>query len=78
MQNFSKSILNYFAAYNETRFRFTTRVAQQCSNIEYTLDISVFPDFQREIVEQLNRKTGVNINVAKQHYISRNIYKYKF
>lgn len=53
LQNFSKSILNYFATFNETRFRFDTKLSYQWTDNELTLDLSVFPDFQNEILNDL-------------------------
>ena len=68
MKNFSKSILNYFATYNETRFRFNTRVAQKWTNNELTLDVAIFPEFQRNIVTQLNSNKTFNLSVKKDQY----------
>jgi len=69
MQNFAKSILNYFATYNETRFRFTTRVAQKWTNDELSLDFSVFPEFEKEIIHQLNKNNEIKIAVDPKQYI---------
>lgn len=63
MQNFAKSILNYFAAFNETRFRFTTRAAQKWSNNELSLDFSVFPEFEHDILTQLQNNEGIEIEI---------------
>ena len=68
MQNFAKSILNYFAAYNETRFRFTTRAAQKWSNDQLSLDFSIFPDFQKEIFDQLQTAKTINCVVTPGAY----------
>ncbi len=50
MRNFAKSVLNYFAAFSETRFRFSRRLPYEWSEDSFTLDLSVFPDFQRELL----------------------------
>lgn len=68
MENFTKSILNYFAAYNETRFRFATKIAQMWSNDELTLNLSVFPEFQNEIVKSITEKRTIDIKVQKLGY----------
>ena len=68
MENFTKSILNYFAAYNETRFRFTTKIAQMWSNDELTLNLSVFPEFQNEIIKSIQEKNTVELKVKKHEY----------
>jgi hypothetical protein len=49
MKHFAKSILNYFATFNETRFRFGTKklAYQWADHQQYALDIldlAVFPD----------------------------------
>lgn len=69
MQNFAKSILNYFATYNETRFRFTTRVAQKWTNDELSLDFSVFPNFEKEIINQLSSQGKIDLRVNPKEYI---------
>jgi uncharacterized protein len=42
MKNFAKSVLNYFAAFNETRFRFSRKLPYEWSNDSFTLDLSIF------------------------------------
>lgn len=68
MKNFAKSILNYFAAYNETRFRFTTRASQKWSNNELTLDFSIFPEFEDELLNQIQNKHSVNLSIKPKQY----------
>lgn len=68
MENFTKSILNYFATYNETRFRFTTKIAQMWSNDELTLNLSVFPEFQSKIISSISEKSTVDLKVNKHEY----------
>lgn len=50
MRDFAKSILNYFAAYSETRFRFNKRLPYEWADDATTLDLSVFPEFERELL----------------------------
>ena len=40
MRGFAKSILNYFAAFTETRFRFSRRLPYERSEDSLTLDLS--------------------------------------
>ena len=48
MREFAKSILNYFAANSETRFRFNRRLPYVWSDDWSTLDLSVHPSFQKD------------------------------
>lgn len=48
----SESILNYFAAFTETRFNFRTLINYQWTNDELTLDLSIFQDFQNELLKK--------------------------
>ena len=69
MQNFAKSILNYYAAFNETRFRFTTKSTQKWSNNDLTLDFSVFPEFQKDLLTQLQKSGRVSLTLKPGDYI---------
>jgi len=42
MRAFAKSILNYFAAYTETRFRFSRKLPFEWTEDALTLDMYVF------------------------------------
>jgi len=53
VKNFAKSILNYFAAFNETRFRFSSKLPYEWSNDPLTLDFSVFPAFEKQLLARL-------------------------
>ncbi len=68
MKNFAKSILNYFAAFNETRFRFSRKLPYEWTNDTYTLDLSVFPDFQRQLLNFISRGTPIQLEVRKGEY----------
>jgi len=70
MENFAKSILNYFAAYTETRFRFDKKIDYFWTDSELTCDLSIFPDFQKEIIKYIQSGTPFDINIKKgQHKI---------
>ena len=69
MKNFSKSILNYFAAFNETRFRFGSRLSYEWSNEPFTLDFSVFPVFQKKLLDSISLGTPFRFEIHKGEYI---------
>ena len=52
----SANILNYFAAFTETRFNFRTLINYRWTNNELTLDLGIFQDFQDELLQRI--KTG--------------------
>jgi hypothetical protein len=73
MKNFAKSILNYFATYTETRFRFATkRLAYQWTDDPLdVLDLGVFPDAQARILDWVAANKPINISVQKGEYAVR-------
>ncbi|MCK5232986.1 MAG: hypothetical protein KAR13_22125 [Desulfobulbaceae bacterium] len=71
MKNFAKSVLNYFAAFNETRFRFSRKLPYEWSGDSFTLDLSVFPGFQRKLLDAVATGTPMSFEVKKeQHAVS--------
>ncbi|MBW2569894.1 MAG: AAA family ATPase, partial [Deltaproteobacteria bacterium] len=52
----SANILNYFAAFTETRFNFRTLINYRWTNNELTLDLGIFQGFQNELLQRI--KTG--------------------
>lgn len=73
MRNFAKSILNYYATYTETRFRFDKRnLAYQWADGQQTntfvLDLAVFPDLQGRILDCIAANRPINISVKKGEY----------
>ena len=54
----STSVLNYFAAFTETKFNFRTLINYRWTNDELTLDLALFQDFQDSLLERI--KTGDN------------------
>ncbi len=68
MKNFAKSVLNYFAAFNETRFRFSRRLPYEWSDDSFTLDLSVFPGFQIELLETVASGSPLSFDVKKEQY----------
>jgi hypothetical protein len=60
---FAKSILNYFATFNETRFRFSKKVAYTWTSDIFTFDLSVFPNFEAVLLDAVavNRRLSINV-----------------
>ena len=54
----STTILNYFAAFTETKFNFRTLINYRWTNNELTLDLGIFQDFQDVLLQRI--KTGDN------------------
>jgi len=52
----SANILNYFAAFTETRFNFRTLINYRWTDNELALDLGIFQDFQDELLHRI--KTG--------------------
>ena len=68
MKNFAKSVLNYFAAYNETRFRFNRKLPYYWTEDSFTLDLSVFPEFQNKLVEAVASGNQPSFEIEKGQY----------
>jgi hypothetical protein len=68
VRNFAKSVLNYFAAFSETRFRFSRKLSYEWSDDSFTLDLSVFPDFEREMLAAVAGGVPFCLRVAKGKY----------
>jgi hypothetical protein len=74
VRNFAKSVLNYFATYTETRFRFATkRLAYQwADDLHLTLDVldlAVFPDVQSRILDCVAASKPIQIAVQKGEHV---------
>ena len=68
MEKFTKSILNYFATYTETRFRFDKKIDYFWTDDEFTCDLSIFPDFQNEISQYVQDGIPFDLNIQKGQY----------
>ena len=68
MRNFTKSILNYFAAFSETRFRFSRKLPYEWSEDSFTLDLSVFPDFQKLLLDSIVQGHPFHLDVHGGEY----------
>ena len=76
MQNFAKSILNYFATYTETRFRFSTKqlAFQWADSVQHdlsVLDLGVFPQVQRLISDCVAANQPIQVTIQKGEHIIR-------
>ena len=49
----SESILNYFAAFTETRFNFRTLINYRWTNNELTLNLSIFQYVQDVLLQKI-------------------------
>jgi very-short-patch-repair endonuclease len=68
MNTFAKSILNYFATYTETRFRFQSKSLYKWTNNQLTSDFPVFPEFQKKLLDTIKAKKQIDIAVHKSEY----------
>ena len=68
MENFTKSILNYFATYTETRFRFQTKICYTWTDDIFTAELSVFPEFQKRILDSIKNNGLLNISIKQGEY----------
>jgi hypothetical protein len=62
MRNCAKSILNYFAAFNETRFTFSKKLLYRWSDDLLTLDLAVFPEFEEELLSAVAGNQPIRID----------------
>ncbi len=70
MKNFARSILNYFAAFNETRFGFNRKLSYAWTDDLFTLELSVFPDFQKQILNAVAEGKPFELNIRQgQHAV---------
>jgi superfamily I DNA and/or RNA helicase/very-short-patch-repair endonuclease len=68
MKEFTKSILNYFATYTETRFSFQKKAEYKWTDNGFTVDFSVFPEFQKKILTSIKDGEPFCITVKKNEY----------
>ena len=69
MNEFSKSILNYFAAFTETKFRFQSKGVYKWTNDYLTCDFPIFPEFQRKMLEALKSGKTLEFAIKKGEYV---------
>lgn len=73
MANLPKQILNYFATFTETRFNFKRLINYRWTDNEFTLDLSLYPDFQRSLLDSIRNGVLADITIAPgQHTLAIN------
>jgi hypothetical protein len=70
MKQLPKSILNYFATFTETKFRFRKALDYKWTNSEFTLDVPIFQDFQQMIIDKIKDGKLDDIKIKEGEYIS--------
>jgi len=65
----STSILNYFAAFTETKFNFRTLVNYRWTNNELTLDLAIFQNFQDTLLEKIKAGDRSSIIIKSNDHI---------
>ena len=78
MEKFEKSILNYFAAYTETRFNFQKKTDYKWTDNTLTVDFSVFPKFQNKILNAIKEGKQFSFEIKKGDYtvfLEENVFK---
>lgn len=68
MKNLSKQILNYFSTFTETRFSFRRLVNYRWTNNEFTQDLSLFPEFQNELLYRIKTGSLSSISIKQGMY----------
>jgi very-short-patch-repair endonuclease len=69
MRDFAKSILNYFAAFSETRFRLNKRLPYEWTDDATTLDLCVFPEFEVELLGSVAAGKPFSLDVPPGRYV---------
>ncbi|MEI7636571.1 MAG: AAA family ATPase [Syntrophus sp. (in: bacteria)] len=69
MQDFLKNILNYYAAFTETRFSSRSTLKYQWTNdISLTLDVTFFPEFRRLWLDKISAADAKPIDIRPRQY----------
>jgi len=69
MQDFLKNILNYYAAFTETRFSSRSTLKYQWTNdVSLTLDISFFPEFRRLWLDKVASVDTKPVEIQPRQY----------
>lgn len=75
MNKLSKQILNYFAAFTETRFNFRRLISYQWTNNELTMSLDIYDDFYKKLFNGLKMGALQDFTIKKGEYsvfISKN------
>ena len=65
----STNILNYFAAFTETRFNFRTLINYRWTNNELTLDLAIFQEFQDTLLQRIKAGDSTPISVKNNEHV---------
>lgn len=68
LNNLPKQILNYFATFTETRFNFRRLINYKWTNSELTLDFSLFPKFQTQLLQKIKEGNLTPITVVQDEH----------
>ncbi len=68
MKRFAQSVLNYFAAFTETRFRFSRKLPYEWTDDAYSLDLSVFPAFQQLVIDAVAGNRPFTFEIEKGQF----------
>jgi hypothetical protein len=63
------NILNYFAAFTETRFNFRTLINYRWTNNELTLDLAIFQEFQDTLLQRIKAGDRTPISVKNNEHV---------
>jgi len=65
----STTILNYFAAFTETKFSFRTLINYRWTNNELTLDLAIFQDFKDVLLQRIKAGDNTPLTVKNNEHI---------
>ena len=65
----SANILNYFAAFTETRFNFRTLINYRWTDNELTLDLGIFQDFQDAVLQRIKGGDTTPVVVRSNEHV---------
>ena len=65
----SANILNYFAAFTETRFNFRTLINYRWTDNELTLDLGIFQKFQDELLQRIKNGDSAPFTVRNNEHV---------
>ncbi|MFH1993304.1 MAG: hypothetical protein ABIK98_13030, partial [Pseudomonadota bacterium] len=65
----SANILNYFAAFTETRFNFRTLINYRWTDNELTLDLGIFQEFQDQLLQRIKSGESTSLTVRNNEHV---------
>ena len=67
----ASSILNYFAAFTETRFNVKTLINYAWTDNELTLDLSIFQDFQDQLISKIRSGDSSPTSIKSNEHVMK-------